>query len=181
MEGYTGLVSRLIRCLNDSSLDYAFTGALAVSYYGAPRTTSDVDLLVAVSRLRVDKAKILETLRCAGLKADDPQIDKALTSGFNIASFEDESSPYSVDVIFSTDRFEKRPGSVAGLSTFLQLPEDLIAAKLRMIRATLSSEAAMKDMGDIKSILLFTTVDLEAVRVKAVRDGTLDILDDLLQ
>lgn len=50
MEEYNEFVCRLMKCLEVSGLDYAFTGALAVSFYGSPRTTSDIDILVAVGR-----------------------------------------------------------------------------------------------------------------------------------
>jgi hypothetical protein len=180
LEGYDGLVRRLVRCLGESGLDYAFTGALAVSYYGSPRTTSDVDVMLAFGG-EGDKLGVVNALRCAGLEVDEGRIDDALTSGYNIASFDDGASPYSVDVIFSPDRLEKRPGNVVGVDTFLQRPEGLILAKLRMIKATLSRERVVKDEEDVKSILTFTEVDLDVVRMKAERDGTRDILDYLLQ
>jgi hypothetical protein len=181
LEGYDGLVRRLVRCLSDSGLDYAFTGALAVSFYGSPRTTSDVDVMVALGGDGVEKLRVVEALRCAGLKVDEGKIDAALSSGYNIATFEDGASPYSVDIIFSPDRLGKRSGRVAGLDTFLQLPEGLVLAKLRMIRATIPRERAEKDEEDIRAILAFTDVDLEAVRRKAEREGTQDILEYLIR
>jgi hypothetical protein len=52
-------------------LDYAFTGALAVSFYGSPRTTSDVDVIVAAAAKEDVKRKVIEVLLCAGLEADE--------------------------------------------------------------------------------------------------------------
>ena len=49
MGEFEELIRRLIGCLSDSNLDYAFTGALAVSFYGSPRTTSDVDVMIGIS------------------------------------------------------------------------------------------------------------------------------------
>jgi hypothetical protein len=181
LEGYDGLVRRLVRCLSGSGLDYAFTGALAVSFYGSPRTTSDVDVMVALGGGGGEKFRVVEALRCAGLKVDEGKVDAALASGYNIATFEDGVSPYSVDIIFSHDRLDKRSGRVVGLDTFLQLPEDLVLAKLRMIRATIPRERAVKDEEDIRAILAFTDVDLEAVRRKAEREGTRDILEYLIR
>jgi len=145
LEGYDGLVRRLVRCLSGSGLDYAFTGALAVSFYGSPRTTSDVDVMVVLGGGGGEKLRVVEALRCAGLKVDEGKVDAALASGYNIASFEDVASPYSVDIIFSRDRLDKRSGRVVGLDTFLQLPEGLVLAKLRMIRATIPRERAVKE------------------------------------
>ena len=181
LEGYDGLVRRLIRCLSGSGLDYAFTGALAVSFYGSPRTTSDVDVMVALESGGGEKLRVIEALQCAGLEVDERKVDAALASGYNIATFEDGASPYSVDIIFSPDKLDKRSGRVAGLDTFLQLPEGLVLAKLRMIRATIPRERAVKDEDDIRAILAFTDVDLEAVRRKAEREGTLDILEHLIR
>ncbi len=181
MEGYDGLVRRLVRCLSGSGLDYAFTGALAVSFYGSPRTTSDVDVMVAVGGGDVDKPNIIKALRCAGLEANEGDVEVALTSGYNIASFEDGASPFNVDVIFSADKLDKQSGKVAGVDTYLQAPEGLIAAKLRMIKASLSRERAGRDEEDVRAILRFTRVDVEAVKGRAERDGTLDIFEYLIE
>jgi hypothetical protein len=50
-----------------------------------------------------------------------------------------------------------------------------------MIRVTSPRERAEKDKDDIRAILTFTDVDLEAVRRKAEREGTRDILESLIR
>jgi len=50
METFEGLVRRVVNSFNAVGLDYMFTGALAASYYGMPRTTMDIDVVVKVSR-----------------------------------------------------------------------------------------------------------------------------------
>jgi hypothetical protein len=47
------------------------------------------------------KAKVADALRHSGLEVDESIIDKALVSGYNIATFSCKASPYTVDVIFS--------------------------------------------------------------------------------
>jgi hypothetical protein len=64
MEAFYGFVRRLADGFGGAGLDYAFTGALAVSLYGFPRTTSDVDIVVAVSGLDV-KRKVVAALQRA--------------------------------------------------------------------------------------------------------------------
>ena len=49
LEGFEGFVRRVVGCFNAVGLDYMFTGALAVSYYGRARTTTDVDVIFTVS------------------------------------------------------------------------------------------------------------------------------------
>ena len=179
MEAFYKFVRRLVDGFSGEGLDYAFTGALAASFYGSPRTTTDVDIIVAVSGSRV-KGKVAAALRRAGLDVDERKLDVALTSGYRIASFRDKASPYTLDIIFMDGVLKKSAGSIDGVSTFFQIPEDLVLAKLRMIRATLPRERAVKDEEDVRAILAFTKVDLEAVKQQAGKDGTLVILEGLV-
>ena len=156
-----------------------FTGALAVSYYGRARTTVDVDVVVAV----VDKGwrtKLVSALERAGLVVDEERVDAALRSGYRIVTFEDSKSPLTVDVILSDVKLVRRAGSILGLATFYQTPEDLILAKLRMIRTTVPRERALKDEGDVKAILKFTRVDMSVLERRARENNTLSILEGII-
>ena len=173
MKGLYDFVKKLVDAFTKEKLDYAFTGALAVSFYGVPRTTADVDILVAVS-VKETKNKLISALRFAGLQVEEKRIDDALTSGYKIASFKSKNSPYKVDVIFS-EQIQKRKGIIVDVDTFFQIPEDLILAKLRMIKATVEKERAAKDEEDIKAILSFTKLNTNAIEKQAKMDGTLEI------
>jgi hypothetical protein len=100
-------------------------------------------------------------------------------SRVTVASFKDKTSPYTLDVIF-VDKLRKNTGTVAGLTTFFQAPEDLVLAKLRMVKATRPHERVVKDEEDVKAILEFTKVDLKAVKKQAKQDGTLPVLEGLI-
>jgi len=154
------------------------TGALASSYYGTPRTTLDVDIVVRVSGVDL-QAKLVPALRKAELQVDEERIDAALGSGFRIATFEDGKSPFTVDIIFSVEKLKKKDGSILGLPTFYQTPEDLIRVKLRMIKATVPKERALKDVDDIRAILRFTEVDLKSLKRQASKDSTLSTLEEI--
>jgi len=181
MEAFYGFVRRLADGFGNAGVDYAFTGALAVSLYGFPRTTADVDVVVgAVSGVDV-KRKVALALRHAGLEVDERKLDSALTSGYRIASFRDKVSPFTVDVIFLDGALRKRAGTIDGVSAFFQEPEDLVLAKLRMIKATVPRERAVKDEEDVKAVLTFSKVDLDAVKKQAKRDKTLAILEGLIK
>jgi hypothetical protein len=82
-----------------------------------------------------------------------------------------------VDLILSAKRLQKKAGIISGLSTFYQQPEDLIRAKLRMIKATVPRERAPKDEDDIRALLKFTKVNTKTVRRQAKKDNTLSILE----
>jgi hypothetical protein len=166
-------VNRIVESFTKEGLDYAFTGAFAASYYGVPRTTADIDVLVSLT-LEDTKIKLASALRQTGLEVDEKTIDDATTSGYRIASFKSKSSPYRIDIIFS-DQVRKRSGNINGVDTFFQAPEDLISAKLRMIKATIQKQRAVKDEEDVKAILRFTKVDKEAIQKQAREDKTDDI------
>ena len=172
------MVKRIVRNFNTAGLDYIFTGALAASYYGTPRTTMDIDIVVKVTHDEL-RTKLVPALRKAELRINEEKIDAALKSEFRIATFEDSKSPFTVDIIFSTENLRKKVGSILGLPTFYQTPEDLIRMKLRMIKATVLKERALKDIDDIRAILRFTEVDMKNLKRQALKDSTLAILKDI--
>lgn len=178
MEAFESLVKRLVLSLNKAGLDYMFTGALAVSYYGKARTTMDVDVIVAFAD-KGESCGLVQALKEAGVRADGKRIDDALRSDYRIARFEDAKSPLTVDVILSRERLEKRTGKILGLATSFQPPEDLILAKLRMIKATVPRERALKDREDVKAILKFSKVNVEVVKKKARKEGTLQVYEEI--
>jgi hypothetical protein len=63
-----------------------------------------------------------------GFRVDAERIDLALKSGFRILTLKDERTPYTIDVIFSSRKLVKRAGTILGLPTFYQSPEELIVA-----------------------------------------------------
>ena len=156
-----------------------FTGAFAVSYYGAPRTTMDIDVVAKVSK-RDSLTKLVSALKMAGLKVDRRRIDLALRSSFRIATLRDSKTPFTVDIILSSTKLEKRAGNILGLPTFYQAPEDLILAKLRMIKATVPKERSLKDVDDVRAILKFSEVQMNVLKRRARENDTLPILEDLI-
>lgn len=178
MEAFNELVKRVIKSFNTAGLDYMFTGALAASFYGVARTTVDIDIVVKVSGENY-RATLVSALRQAGLRVDEKSIDQALKSDYKIATFRDGKSPFSVDVIFSRGQLKKRTGTISGLPTFYQTPEELVLAKLRMIKATVPRERAFKDEEDVRAVLKFTKVDVEAVRKQARKNNTLTIFQSI--
>jgi ribosomal protein L18E len=173
------IVRRLIAALREARLEYAFTGAMAASFYGVPRTTVDVDIIVVVSS-EEDVDKLVSALKIAKLKVEKEAIMKVLKSDYRILTISDKKSPYNVDIIFSEKKFKKRRGVIFGENTFLQDPEELILAKLRMIKATVSREKTVKDVEDVKGIIKFTKIDLKRVKLKAKKEGTIKTLEEIL-
>ena len=169
----------MVRGLNHSGLRYMLTGALASSYYGRPRTTLDVDVVVAATR--TDLARLAKALADASLKAEEKRLGTAWHSDYRVARIEDRRSAHTLDIMFTDGTLERKVGSVLGLRTFYQTPQSLVLAKLKMIKATLQPERAMIDREDIKAILKSTRLNLKALRKKAQRESTSRILEDLIR
>jgi hypothetical protein len=49
-----------------------------------------------------------------------------------------------------------------------------------MIKATFPKERALKDKDDMKAIIMFTRLDLDAVKRQARQDDTLSILETII-
>jgi hypothetical protein len=156
-----------------------FTGALAASHYGRPRTTMDVDVIISVEKENTETG-LVTTLRNAGLQINVKKVDAAIKSGFRIVMLKDSKTPFTVDIILSEKRLEKKAGTILDLQTFYQKPEDLILAKLRMIKATVPKERALKDKDDVKAILEFTEVNLNVIKRQAKKGKTLPILKSII-
>lgn len=139
----------------------------------------DVDVVVRVQTR--DLPRLLATLEKAGLRVNKEKVLSALEAGFKILTFKDNKTPHSVDLILSERRLRRRPGSILGLPTYYQMPEELILTKLRMIKATIDPERAMKDKQDVRSIIQFTNVKLDSIKKKAEKQTTLNIFLDLLR
>jgi hypothetical protein len=179
LEAYTAFAKKLACALQNSGLDYAFTGALAVSFYGVPRTTTDVDIIIAVADEADPETRIVSALAQAGLEVKKRKSGAALASDYKIASFKDKTAPFTVDIIISADKLDKKSGKIGDADAFFQSPEGLIVAKLRMIKATLPPERSIKDKEDIKSILAFTKVNKAAIKKHARKDNTAEIFEAL--
>lgn len=74
-----------LRLLNAYEIEYLLVGGYAVSYYGYPRATADIDIWLAKNRTNADK--VVEMLKAFGLGATNltPEIflqdDKILRMG----------------------------------------------------------------------------------------------------
>lgn len=179
MDSFEGLIRRIVKNFSTTGTDYMFTGALAASYYGTPRTTMDIDIVVKVALEKL-KTHLVAPLRKAGIQVDERKIDDAFRSGFKIVTLKDKRTPFTIDVILSDKKLEKKRGTILGLSTFYQTPEGLILSKLRMIKATVPKERALKDRDDVKAILRYTDVDMKALKRRAREESASSILEELM-
>jgi len=154
-----------------------FTGALAASYYSLPRTTMDVDIVIKITEENIQT--FAAQLRKAGIEANQQTIHKAFKSDYKIITLEDKKTPFSIDIILSDKKLEKKPGMILNLPTFYQTPEALILSKLRMIKVTVSKERTLKDKDDVRAILKYAKINMKDLKKRARIENTISILEEL--
>ena len=137
----------------------------------------DVDVVVKVTEENIQT--FAAQLRKAGIQANEQNIHEAFKSGYRIITLKDKNTPFSIDIILSDKKLEKKPGTILGLPTFYQTPEALILSKLRMIKATVPKERTLKDKDDVRAILRYTEINMKALERQARIENTISILEEL--
>jgi hypothetical protein len=157
---------RITSALGRAGIPYMLTGSFASAYYGAPRTTQDIDLVIEASpdQLRT----FVQLLPDAEYYVD---LDAALEahrreSMFNVV---DTGTGWKVDLIirrsraFSKEEFRRRKWvSFQGMDLFLASPEDAILSKLEWARRAHSH----RQVEDVAAMLRLRWASLDQAYLK---------------
>ena len=143
------LLRHVVRSLEDTGIGYLVTGSIASSLQGEPRSTHDLDIVVAVQESHVPT--VLATFPRPRFYVDEGAVREAIRfSGmFNVI---DATEGDKVDFWMLTDepfdrsRFERRVRQrVLDLEFYVSSPEDTILAKLRWSRMSGESLKSFTD------------------------------------
>ena len=151
---FAQLIGDAIGRLNRAGIAYMVTGSVASSYYGEPRATRDLDIVIDPDATSLD-------LLVDGLLADGFYVDRATAhdalSGrtqFNAIG----PDAFKIDFVirktrpFSHTEFERRrPAVLLGTHAFVPSGEDLILAKLEWAAAS-GSERQLRDVAGILAV-----------------------------
>jgi hypothetical protein len=146
-------LQRIAAEFNRAGIPYMLTGSFASVFYGSPRSTQDIDLVIAVNAAQI--RTFLEAL-----PSDEyyVEVDAALEalkreSMFNII---DLTTSWKIDLIirksraFSQEEFSRRQlQNVQGVSLFVATAEDVILAKLEWAKVG----ASQRQIDDAAGIL----------------------------
>ena len=156
----TGLLVQIAKALDKLQIPYYITGGFAVSVWGRPRFTADIDLIVKMTK--TDKAGLARELLKISPKGyvDEEQINTALArqGEFN---FIDPETGMKVDFWVAKDEeFERNclkrvKIKDVGYDVKFISPEDLIISKLIWYKASGSS----RHLEDIESVIKISKVD----------------------
>ena len=145
---------RITAALDQAGIEFMLTGSFASAYYGAPRSTQDIDLVIAASpdqlRAFVTKLPVTEYYADMGaaLQAHQQQ------SLFNVI---DVTTGWKIDLIvlksraFSQEEFRRRHKvNLHGASLYLASAEDSVISKLEWAKLSQSQ----RQIQDVASILI---------------------------
>lgn len=176
------VAAMVIDACEAEGIAHMLTGAFATSYYGIPRSTSDVDVVIDL-----ESPDVFRTLasRLSDRVVFDPQVQfDTLTWGQRHVGVTTTDPPLQVELFelfddpFVREQFAHRQRVVSetvGRAIWLPMPEDLIVQKLRWGRP--------KDLDDARDVLLVQGLDnLDRARIVGwcEQHGTVDALQAIL-
>ncbi|MBL9019440.1 MAG: hypothetical protein JNL83_34950 [Myxococcales bacterium] len=146
------LLKALGGLLDAASIPYMVVGSVASTVYSEPRTTFDLDLVIAPTRETLDA--LLGTMPERFYVDPDTARDALRSrSMFNVI---DQDTGWKADLIvrktrpFSLEEFERRRrGTIDGIETFVASAEDTVISKLEWAKLGASS----RQIDDVRKLL----------------------------
>ncbi len=142
----------LTEALEGAGIEYMITGSVASTYYSAPRTTQDVDIVVETDGLRLTSFLALLPEDRFYFDMDAARDALRRRSLFNVIDME---TGWKADLIirkgrnFNAEELSRRVRvQLFGLSIWMATPEDCILSKLEWARAS-NSERQLRDVRGI--------------------------------
>jgi len=132
------------------------TGSVASSAYGTPRSTADLDIVIAATKSQL--TTFMRAFPADCYYADEQQAMRALAkhSQFNIIDF---ATGWKLDFIIAADSDYSRSAlsrrrriQIEGVSIYVSAPEDVVIAKLQWAKQG-GSERQIQDVTGILKIL----------------------------
>ena len=157
------LLTRVIQVLEENRIQYMITGSVVSSLQGEPRSTHDIDMLIAIQKSGAKK--LVEAFPPPDFYLDEDSILDAINmqSMFNLIDVrEGDKVDFWIltDEPFDQSRFSRRYSErFMGIEMQVSTPEDTILVKLRWAKLSGGSEKQFVD----------------ALRVYEVQYGKLDI------
>ena len=138
MKSQHEFIADILSLVTAAGIPYMITGSLASTYYGRPRTTQDIDLVIEADAHRLNAFVAAMQQRGYYVDANDAAEALSQRSMFNII---DADSGYKLDLIVRKDREfsrqefgRRREITLLGTRAFMVSPEDSILSKLEWSR-----------------------------------------------
>jgi hypothetical protein len=130
-ESYSDALHRLVKALNETRIRYAVTGAAAVGYYGIPRTSMDIDVVITGNLAVAQLEALASALSRNGFAVNKDEIRRAAAGGeVKFQAFDDKTGFLRVDV-FLEKSFGRVADRIDGLRVWFRTFEELVAKKIQ--------------------------------------------------
>ena len=178
------LLTQVTAVLDKLEIPYFITGGFAVSVWGRPRATFDIDIVVKLIEPEISKlAKMLRSVSEFGYIDEDTAKEAIRTNGeFN---FIDPETGVKADFwvakndeIMEEEYRRIKKKEINGQRVYFISPEDLILSKLRWYKISPSS----RHIEDVESVLKISgdILDKKYLLEQSRKQGTWDELNKLL-
>ncbi len=143
------LLKKIIQALEESRIEYMISGSVASSLHGEPRSTHDIDVVVAIKK--TDVRKLTHVFHPPRFYLDKESIYEAIEKKdmFNLIDAEEGGKIdfwLLTDDSFDRSRFSRRQKEkVMGFHMQVSSPEDIILAKLKWAKLSGGSEKQFTD------------------------------------
>jgi len=143
--------------LNRASIPYMVTGSAAVTVYGEPRLTNDIDIVIALSRGdggRLAALYSVETFYFPPQEVIDSELQKNSGGGFNVIH---HATGFKADFYLAQDPLhrwgmaKKSSVEIEGEQVWLAPPEYVIIRKMQFYREG-GSEKHLRDISGIMRV-----------------------------
>ena len=150
------LLKKVVQSLNANKIDYMITGSVASSFYGGPRSTHDIDVVVsievqAVERLSAsfpknefyfDKEGFVEAIK-----------SKRMVNVIDIREGDKIDFWVLSDEAYSRESFgRKTEEDFMGVKVKFPTPEDVIISKLKWAKESGGSEKQLRDVAGVYEV-----------------------------
>ena len=120
-ENYSDALRRLIKALNETRIRYAVTGAVAVGYYGIPRTSMDIDVVMSGNLSAAQLGILASALSRNDFTVSKEEIRRAVTGGeVKFQAFDDRTGFLRVDM-FIEKSFGRVADRIDGLRVWFKI------------------------------------------------------------
>ena len=176
------LLIRVVQTLEKAHIPYMITGSVASSLYGEPRSTHDIDIVIAIKPSSIDEFK--RAFPEPGFYLDPTTILDAIKyqSMFNLIHVvEGDKVDFWIltNELFDLSRFQRRQTeTLYGEMVMVSSPEDTIVAKLKWAKLSGGSE---KQFGDALSVyeVQYPNLDLDYLEYWAYQLDIVELWEEL--
>jgi hypothetical protein len=176
------LLKRVVQALSHAHVEYMLTGSFASSLQGEPRSSHDIDIVVAIKASAI--SNLVKSFPPPRFYLNEESIVEAIARR-DVFNLIDVTTGDKVDFWLLTDepfdrmRFSRRRfEEVMGMQIAVSAPEDTILAKLNWARLSGGSTKQFTDALRVYEVQ-FGKLDIDYLRDWAKKIGVVDLLEKI--